>query len=68
MTFPAGSTRQSVEIPIINNDTVFELDETFSLEISVPEATVRAGVIDGCDPFTPRRTVKITDNDRKLHI
>ena len=67
MTFPAGSTRQSVDIPIIN-DTVLELDETFSLEISVPEATVRAGVIDGCDPFTPRRTVEITDNDRKLHI
>ena len=72
MTFPAGSTRQSVDIPIIN-DTVLELDETFSLEISVPEAAVRAGVIDGCDPFTPRRTVEITDNeitdnDCKLHL
>ena len=67
MTFPAGSTRESVDIPIIN-DTIYELDETFSLEISVPEATVRAGVIDGCDSFTPRQTVRITDDDRKLHI
>ena len=56
-----------MDIPIIN-DTVLEPDETFALEISVPEATVRAGVIDGCDPFTPRQTVRITDNDRKLHI
>ncbi len=68
VTFPAGSTRQSVNIPIIN-DTVFELDETFQLEIIVPEAAVRAGVIDGCDPFTPRQTVKIIDDDDgKLHI
>ena len=67
VTFPAGSTRQSVDIPIIN-DTVLELNETFSLEISVPEAAVRAGVIDGCDPFTPRQTVEIIDDDCKLHI
>ena len=65
MTFPAGSTRQSVNIPIIN-DTMFELNESFQLELSVPEAAVRAGVIDGCDPFTPRRTVEITDDDSKL--
>ena len=67
VTFPAGSTRQSVNIPIIK-DTVFELDETFQLQLSVPEVAVRAGVIDGCDPFTPRQTVEITDDDRKLHI
>ena len=56
-----------MDIPIIN-DTILEPDETFSLKISVPEATVRTGVIDGCDPFTPRQIVRITDNDRKLHI
>ncbi len=68
VTFPAGSTRQSVNIPIIN-DTVLELDETFQLELSVPEAAVRAGVIDGCDPVTPRQTVEIIDDDDgKLHI
>ena len=65
MTFPAGSTRQSVNIPIVN-DTMFELDESFQLELSVPEAAVRAGIIDGCDPITARRTVEITDDDRKL--
>ena len=66
VTFPAGSTRQSVNIPIIN-DTVLEPDETFQLELSVPEAAVRAGVIDGCDPFTPRQTITINDDDCKYH-
>ncbi len=57
-----------MNIPIIN-DTVSELDETFQLELSVPEAAVRAGVIDGCDPFTPRQPVEIIDDDDgKLHI
>ena len=67
VTFPAGSTKQSVDIPIIN-DTVLEPDETFSLEISVPEATVRAGVIGSCDPFTPTVTTEIIDDDGKLYI
>ena len=65
VTFPAGSTRQSVNIPIIN-DSIHELDENFQLEISVPDVAVAAGVIDGCDPFTPSVTVEITDDDSKL--
>ena len=56
-----------MNIPIII-DTVFELTESFQLEIDVPEAAVRAGVIDGCDPFTARQTIEITDDDRKLVI
>ena len=56
-----------MNIPIIN-DTVYELEETFQLEISVPDATVAAGVISGCDPYTPSATVTITDDDRKLNI
>ena len=55
-----------MNIPIIN-DTVLELDETFQLELSIPEAAVRAGVIDGCDPISSRQTVEIID-DGKLHI
>ena len=56
-----------MNIPIIS-DNVYELEETFQLEISVPEAAVAAGVIDGCDPYTPRATVRITDNDCKLQL
>jgi len=58
-----------VNIPIAN-DTFYEFDEAFQLEISVPEAAVRAGVIDGYmyDPFTPSVNVKIIDDDSKLQI
>ena len=56
-----------MNIPIIS-DNVYELEETFQLEINVPEAAVAAGVIDGCDPYTPRATVRIADDDRKLFI
>ena len=54
-----------MNIPIIG-DNFYELEETFQLEISVPEAAVAAGVIDGCDPYTPRATVRIADDDSKL--
>ena len=64
VTFPAGSTRQSVDIPIIN-DTVLEPDETFSLEISVPEAAVTAGIIGSCDPIV---ATEIIDDDGKFYI
>ena len=66
VTFLAGSITQSVNIPIID-DSVKELDETFELEISVPETAIATGVIDGCDPFTSSVTVEITD-DRKLRV
>ena len=56
-----------MNIPIIS-DSFYEVDETFQIEISVPEEAVRAGVIDGCDPFTPSLNVEIIDDDRKLHI
>ena len=56
-----------MEIPIIDND-VYELSRDFQFTLNVPEAAVRAGVIDGCDPFTAVRSVRITDDDRKLHI
>ena len=55
-----------MNIPIIDN--VYEGDETFQLEISVPEEAVAAGVIDGCDPYTPSVTVEITDDDRELYM
>ena len=67
VTFPAGSTRQSVEIPIIDNN-VYELNRDFQFRLDVPEVAVRAGVIDGCDPFTNGRFVQIIDDDRKLHV
>ena len=35
----------------IIDDNVLEPDKTFSLEVSVPEAAVRADVIEGCDPI-----------------
>ena len=54
-----------MNIPIISDDD-YELEETFQLDISVPEAAVAAGVIDGCDPYTPIVTVRIADDDRKL--
>ena len=56
--------RISKAIPIVNDDT-YELEETFQPEISVPETAVVAGVIDGCDPYNPSTTVRITD-DHKL--
>ena len=65
VTFTDGSTRQSVNIPIIADD-VCESDETFQLEISVPKEAVAAGITLGCDSSV---TVKITDDDnRKLYI
>ena len=64
VTFPAGSITQSVNVSIID-DNIYELNETFQLEINVPETAVAAGVINGCDLFTPSVTVEITD-DRKL--
>ena len=67
ITFTAGSVRQSVNIPIIS-DNVYELEETFQLEISVPEAAVAAGIVDGCGPYTPSATIIIADDDRKLYI
>ena len=67
VTFLVGSVRQSVNIPIIN-DTVYELEETFQLEISVPSEAVAAGVIDCCYPYTPSATVTISDDDCKLYI
>ena len=68
VTFPAGSTRQSVEIPIIDN-SVREVTRDFQLTLDVPEAAVRVGVIDGCDPFTAERSVQIIDDDDcKLHV
>ena len=51
-----------MNIPIIN-DNISELEETFQLGISVPEAAVAAGVIDGCDPSA---IVSIADDDCKL--
>ena len=56
-----------MNIPIIN-DTVYEHSETFRLEISVPSEAVAAGVISGCDPYTPSATVTIIDGDCKLYI
>ena len=50
----------------IINDNIFELDETFKLEINVPEEAVAVGVRDGCHSFTP--IVNIIDDDRKFYI
>lgn len=56
-----------MEIPIIDNN-VYELNRDFQFRLDVPEAAVRASVIDGCDPFTDGRSVLIIDDDRKLHV
>ena len=56
-----------MEIPIIDNN-VHEVTRYFQLTLDVPEAAVRACVIVGCDPFTAKRSVEITDDDRELHI
>ena len=64
VTFPAGLVKQSVNIPIINDD-IYETTETFQLEISVPKTAVEAGVINGC---TSKRSVEIIDDDGKLCI
>ena len=49
----------------IIDDNVLEPDETFSLEIIVPEAAVRAGIIEGCDPVV---TIEIINDDGKLIV
>ena len=67
VNFIAGSISQSVNIPIII-DNINEGNETFQLVISVPEEAVAAGVIDGCDPFTPSVTIEIINEDSKLYI
>ena len=54
-----------MNIPIINDD-VFELDETFKLEIKVSEEATMVGIRVGCHLFTP--VVKIIDDDRKFYI
>ena len=54
-----------MNIPIINDD-VFELDETFKLEIKVSEEATMVGIRVGCHSFTP--VVKIIDDDRKFYI
>ena len=51
----------------IITDNVYEDDKNFQLEISVPEEAVAAGIIDGCDPYTPSAIVEIIDDDRKLY-
>lgn len=54
-----------MKVPIID-DKVYELDETFQLEISIPEVAFAAGIIHGCHPFTPSITVEIFDDDGKF--
>ena len=56
-----------MEIPVIDNNE-YELSRDFQLTLNVPEAAVRAGVIDGCDPFTDEISVQINNDDRKLHV
>ena len=52
-----------MDIPIIN-DNFLEPDETFQLQISVPKAAVRAGVLDVSDAIV----TLIIENDGKLYI
>ena len=47
---------------------MYEPSKVFQLTLDVPEAAVRAGVIDGCDPFTDEISVQIIESDRKLHV
>ena len=63
VTFPIGLKKQSLKVPIIN-DNVNELDETFRLQISVPDTVIAAGVTHGCHPSV---TVKIIDDDCKFY-
>ena len=60
VTFPAGMTSASFDIPI-NNDMISEANETFTLTID-PSSLPTGGTVG-----TPgSAVVTITDNDRKL--
>ena len=61
VTFYHGSLRQSVNIPIID-DNVYEFDETFLLQIFHFEH----GIIGGRDTRFPNVTVVCTDDDCKF--
>ena len=59
MTFPAGVNVISFIVFIIN-DSIFELTESFTLNLVIPVATAAMGVIKG-SPDTA--TVSITDDE-----
>ena len=62
--FPAGSTKESVSIPITDDD-IFETDETFSLTLVIPQPAQDIGVMRG-DPFMA--TVTIIDDDGECSV
>ena len=62
--FPAGSTKESVSIPITDDD-IFELDETFFLTLVIPPPAQGIGVMRG-DPFMANITI-INDESEFSH-
>ena len=62
--FPAGSTKESFSIPIVD-DVTFETDETFFLTLVIPQPAQDIGVMRG-DPFMA--TVTIINDDGECSV
>ena len=62
--FPEGVIKATFSIPIVN-DTVFEPDEYFSLELEIPQAAQDIGVMGG-NPFMAN--VTITNDERECSL
>ena len=61
VTFPAGVTRVSFNVPI-TNDNILESDEKFHLTIEIGSSSLPSGVTVG-NPY--QTTVTIVDDDGK---
>ena len=61
---PAGSTKESISIPIVDDDIV-ELDKTFFLTLVIPQPTQDTGVMRG-DPYMA--TVTIINDDGECSV
>ncbi|MDA8002873.1 MAG: hypothetical protein MPL62_16440 [Alphaproteobacteria bacterium] len=59
VTFPAGVNMMSFNVSIIN-DNIAELDESFTLTLEIPAASMSFGVIAGSFDTA---TVNITDSE-----
>lgn len=66
VTFPAGSTRQTVSI-LINGDTLFEPDETFTVTVSLPNqpASTATGTIVNDDQPPPASVTIVSGNNQQ---
>ena len=62
--FPAGSTKETFSIPIVDDDIV-ELDDTFFLTLVIPQPAQDIGVMRG-DPYMT--TVTIINDDGECSV